>query len=156
MLANWHNKHKKIIGRAKLISFVWYKIMEKRENIYSITKSIRLDDIETFHKIGLGNADEVQYNVGILLSDDTYIELASLLKYDELIDFMNKLNYDNYEEFYYIQDSFKERVTILLYLGKLEYALKHFKDYYEVIRWECFDEDFMELLETEYYNEIMK
>ena len=130
--------------------------MEKRENIYKTTKNIRLDDIETFHKIRLGNADDVQYNVGILLSDDTYIELASLLRYDKLIDFMHKLDYNNYEEFYYIQDNLKERVTILLYLGKLEYALKHFKNYYEVIRCECFDKEFMELLETEYYNEIME
>ena len=129
--------------------------MEKREDIYLATKCIRLSDIETFHKIGLGNAGDVKYNVGIVLHD-SYIELASLLEYDKLIDFMNKLDYDNYEEFYYIQDNFAETVTILLYLGRLEYALKHFKDYYEVIRWECFDEDFMELLETEYYNEIME
>lgn len=129
--------------------------MEKREDIYSTTKCIRLGDIETFHKIGLGNADDVEYNVGIVLRDG-YIELASLLKYNKLIDFMNKLDYDNYEEFYYIQDDFKDRVTILLYLGKLEYAIKHFKDYYEIIRWECFDEEFMELLETAYYEYIME
>ena len=129
--------------------------MEKIKDIYSATKTIRLGDIETFHKIGLGNADDIQYSVGIVLQD-SYIELASLLKYDKLIEFMNMLDYDNYEEFYYIQDSFKERVTILLYLGRLEYALKHFKNYYEVMQWECFDEEFMELLETEYYNEIME
>ena len=129
--------------------------METREDIYSATKCIRLGDIETFHKIGLGNADDVEYNVGIVLRDG-YIELASLLKYDKLIDFMNKLDYDRYEEFYYIQDEFKDRVTILLYLGKLEYAIKHFKDYYEVIKWECFDKEFMELLETAYYEEIME
>lgn len=117
---------------------------------YNTNKYTTLHNIEVFHKIGLGNVDEVQYNLGIILHDDTYIELASYLDHKRIKEFMNRLDYSDHDEFNYIQDSTKTLVTILLDFSILDHAIEHFKSYYDDIICECFDEEFLMLLESAY------